>query len=386
MSERTHSAAAARAQRPASTNKLVPILAGTAFAVVAAGIGFQVFRADEAHSETSDRAGGGAGRAQVGSGAAINGTTMALVNREPITWEMVAREAIDRHGEDVLDNLINRMIIQQECERRNVRVTDAEVQQEVVRIAGKFNLAVETWYQMMNSERGMNVEQYHRDVIWPMLALKKLAGTEITVTPEELQHAFEKHYGPRVEARWIVLDGNRRHAIQVLEQVKENPADFSRLAQEHSIDPNSRALGGVIPPIRRHGGAPNIEREAFSLHEGEISPLVQIDGTNRWAIIKSEGLTKQVVTDISQVEAELTAMLIEEKTQKAVAHVFETIRSQAVIHNHLTGESSAPTQFSGGQSGIQQTAGTTVSGGLAGGTGNGGIGGGGTSNGGIGGR
>lgn len=364
MSERTHSGAAAPAQRPAASNKLVPILAGTAFAVVAAGIGFQVFRADEARSGTSEGTDGAAGTARVGATSAINGTTMALVNREPITWEMVAREAIDQHGEEVLDNLINRMIIQQECERRNIKVTDAEVQQEVVRIAGKFNLAVEMWYQMMQSERGLTVEQYHRDVIWPMLALKKLAGAEINVTPEELQNAFEEHYGPRVQARWIVLDGNLRHNTQILDQVQSHPEDFSRLAQEHSIDPSSRALGGVIPPIRRHGGMPRLEAEAFNLHEGEISPLVQIDGTDRWAIIKSEGLTRQVVTDIHQVEAELTAMLIEKKTQEAVAHVFEQIRSQAVIHNNLTGESSAPTQFSGGPagpSGIQQTSGTSLS-------------------------
>lgn len=358
MSERTHSPSASA--QPGSSNKLVPILAGTAVSVVAAGIAFQLFRADEAHSET-DRTNGATGTARVETTTPLRGTTMALVNREPITWEMVAQEAIARHGEEVLDDLIGRMIIQQECERRGIAVTDAEIQQEVARFAGKFNLTVETWYQLIQSERGMSAEQYQRQVIWQILALKKLAGAQITVSAEELQQAFERHYGPRVKARWIVLDANRRHAIQVLEQVKANPADFSRLAQKHSIDTSSSALGGVIPPIRRHGDMPNIEREAFNLHEGEISPLVQIDGTNQWAIILSEGLTEQVVADISQVESELTALLIENKTQEATARVFETIRSQAVVHNYLTGESSAGSQFSGGPSGIQQTSGTTLS-------------------------
>lgn len=359
MSERTHSADAASAQRPSSSSKLVPILAGTAVAVVIAGIVFQVFRADEAISST-DGSEGATGTARVGRSELPSGTTLALVNSEPVTWDMVAQDAVATYGEEVLENLINRMIIQQACERRGIEVLQSEIQQEVLNISGKFSLAPETWYQMIQSERDMNPEQYHRDVIWPMLALKKLAGAEITITPEELQRAFEMHYGPRVQARMIMLDGNIRQATQVLELAKANPDDFSRLAQEHSVDSSSRVLGGVIPPIRRHGGHPNVEQEAFNLREGEISPLIQVD--NRWVIIKSEGLTEQVVTDISQIQEELVAQLTEEKTQEAVARVFEDIQAQAVIHNHLTGESTASSQYARGQDGIQQTSGTTVRG------------------------
>jgi foldase protein PrsA len=324
---------------------------------------FQVFRADEAISSTEGSE-DTAGTATVGQSGLTSGTTLALVNSEPITWDMVAHDAVATYGEEVLENLINRMIIQQECKRRGIEVLQSEIRQEVLEIASKFNLAPETWYQMIQSERDMNAEQYHRDVIWPMLALKKLAGAEITITPEELQRTFETHYGPRVKARTIVLEGNIRQATEVLEQAQANPDDFGRLAQEYSADANSRALGGVIPPIRRHGGLPNVEREAFNLREGEISPLIQV-ATNRWVIIKSEGLTEQVVSDISQVQEELVAQLTEEKTQEAVARVFEQIQQQAVIHNHLTGESTSSSQFAHGQNGIQQTSGTSVRGGGA---------------------
>jgi parvulin-like peptidyl-prolyl isomerase len=356
MSERTHSPDAALAQRPSSSNKLVPILAGTAVAVVIAGIAFQVFRASDAKSDIRDGSQEAAGSARIEGTATPSGTTLALVNSEPITWDMVAQDAVAKYGEEVLDNLINHLIIQQECERRGVAVTTAEVQQEVLKIAAKFNLPVDTWYQMIQSERGMSAQQYHRDVIWPMLALKKLAGAEITITPEELQQAFERDFGPRVKARMIVLDGNMRQATAVLEQVKANPDDFERLAVQYSVDPNSRALGGVVQPIPRHSDMPHVETEAFRLREGEISPLVQFDRSNRWVIIKSEGLTEQVVTDITQVREELTAQLIEEKTQAAIAKVFEDIHSRAVIHNHLTGESTANSQFARGREAQPQPA------------------------------
>ena len=65
-----------------------------------------------------------------------------------------------------------------------------------------------------------------------------------------LQMAYEDNYGPRVKARMIVLDNPRR--ATVWEKIKANPDDFEALARDYQIEPNSRALGGTIPPIRKN--------------------------------------------------------------------------------------------------------------------------------------
>lgn len=192
------------------------------------------------------------------------------MNGEAVPYDMVARECYERYGAEVLDNIINRMIIQQECERRGVTVTQSEVQQEVVNIAKKFNLPVDTWYQMLQAERGVGKAQYHRDIIWPMLALKKLASTDAKPTEEDMMKAFERDYGPRVKARMILVDGNLRHANQVWQKAVDDPDAFDRLASEVSSDPNTRPLGGAIPPIRKNGGSPQVEKEAFKLREGRF--------------------------------------------------------------------------------------------------------------------
>lgn len=359
MSERTHStpldAAAPR------KNKLFPIIAGTGAAVLIAGVAFQIFRAEPAASQTRDAAPAAAnqsGTATVNTApAAQPGTVVARVNNQSITYEQTARECYDRYAPEVLENIINRAIIHQACQAKGVGVTDAEIQQEVNNIAKKFNLPTATWYQMLESERGITKTQYHRDVIWPMLALKKLAGADVQVTPEELQKAFIRDFGPRVEARMIVIDGNMRHATQVWEQVQAEPENFATLAQQHSADPNSRALGGAVPPIRRYGSPENtpqatVEEQAFKMKPGEISPVMQL-GDNRFVILKCEKLTDPVVTDINQVRTELTDQLIEEKTQLAVAETFEQIKAQAQVHNFLTGESTA-----GSAGGVVPTSGT----------------------------
>lgn len=330
MSERNHSPEVVPTRK--SRQPLVPILAGTGVLVVAAGLWLQLFRANPAASQQADPQ--ATGRVSLeGAGNKV----LAKVNNQSITYDVVARECVARHGQEVLDNLINRLIIQQECEQRGITVTKAEVEQEVLVTTKKFNLPLDTWYQMLQTERGLTKEQYHDDIIWPMLALKKLAGQNVQVTEEDMRRGFERDYGPRVKARLILVNGNVRQANQIWQQCQDNPDDFERLAREFSADPNTRPLGGVVPPIRRHGNPEQktVEDVAFKLKPGEISSIVQVT-ENQYVILKCEGRTDAVYDDIKAVWNDLYNQLAEEKTQQAVAKVFEDIKSQARVDNFMT--------------------------------------------------
>ena len=328
----------------ARPSRLKSVLLGTAVAAVAALGTFQVLRADAAKSSTEPTA--NAAKPPV-----------ARVNGELIAYAEVADECVARHGAEVLDNLINRRLILQACRGENVSVTDAEILQKATEDAKKFNLPLDTWYQMLLSERKLTRTQYHRDVLWPMLALQKLAGKTVQVTDADMQQAFERDYGPRVKARLIAVDGNQRQATRVWEMCQKSPEAFDKIAREHSADPNSRPLGGVIPPIRRHLGDAKFEQAAFALAEGEISDLIQMpDG--QWVILKCEGRTEPVVTAIDDVYTELLAQQKEEKTQLAVAQVFERIREQAQVINHLTGTATGTARTGG--SGMIRQAGATM--------------------------
>ncbi|WP_437205223.1 peptidylprolyl isomerase [Planctomicrobium sp. SH664] len=344
MSERMHSPTSGTATP--SRKKLASIILGTATLLIGAGVGFQFFRANPAASQTAEPE---SGRATLNSNPTSR--VLAKVNNQAITYDVVARECVNRHGKEVLDSMINRLIIQQECDKKGVTVSKAEVEQEVINTAKKFNLPLETWYKMLEAERNISRDQYHDDIIFPMLALKKLAGQQVEVTEEDMQIGFERDYGPRVRARLILVDGNIRQANEIWQKCVDNPDDFERIAREHSADPNTRPLGGVIPPIRRHGTNTQIEEQAFKLKPGEVSPLIQVD--KNYVILKCEGTTEPVVTDIRTVWNELYNQLVEEKTQVAVAKVFEGVKDQARVDNFLTNKST------GGKM-IQQTSGVAV--------------------------
>ncbi|QDT31162.1 peptidylprolyl isomerase [Thalassoglobus polymorphus] len=324
-------------------------LAGTVVLLVLAAVCLQFFQANPAVSQTD---GTDANTGRVTMNAATPGKILAKVNNQGITYDLVARECVAKYGEEILESMVNRLIIQQECDRLGITVSRGEVEAEVAETAKKFNLPLDTWYQMLSSERGLTKEQYQNDIIWPMLALKKLAGKDIQVTEKEMQEGFERDYGPRVKARMILVEGNIRQANQIWEKCMATPDDFDRIARENSADPNSRPLGGVIPPIRKNGVDKAIEEAAFKLQPGELSGLIQVS-EGRYVILKCEGLTEPVVEDIRVVWNDLLAQLTEEKTQTSVAKVFEKLRKEARVDNFLTRTSTA------GRNPIQQTAGFT---------------------------
>ena len=334
------------------------ILGGAAAAVIAGGLLMQYFRAPagQAASESAP------GTAQVGGGKS---KPMARVGNEIISYDAVAKECVERYGREVLDDMVHRMIITKACEKNNITVTEQEVSQEISRIAKRFNLDVPGYLQMLQTERNVTPMQYRTSVIWPMLALKKLAGEEIEISEEELQHAYVRNYGPRVKARVIMFD-NLRRANDVWEELRKDPDTFEQLAQKHSIDPNSRALGGQVPPIPRYTGNEKLEQEAFKLKTGEISAVIELShelGRQRYVILKCEGRTTPVVDSIDDVRDSLYDELKEGKTQQAVGKVFESLKERTRVDNYYantsTGGTAIPVGAQQGPGGAVQANGTS---------------------------
>lgn len=310
--------------------KALMISAGTAVCVLVAGLAFQAFSS----SSSGTAAERPAGRVQVGP-QQQQGTSAAVITRDGRSIKIPLKDLYERCakrvGNEVLDSMINRAVIQLACEGAGVVVTQAEVEGEITRIAKQFDIPVATWLQMLQSERNITPEQYSTDVIWPMLALKKLAGDKAQVTEEDMHKAFIRNFGPRVEVKMIMLDNHRR-ANDVWQKASLNPKDFERLAREHSIDPSSRAMNGAVPPIAKYSGNPKLEQAAFNLRPGEISGIIQY-GHGSFVILKCEGFTEQIVQSVDEVREQLHTDLIEEKVQEGVAKMFEELKKTSTVDN-----------------------------------------------------
>jgi hypothetical protein len=114
---------------------------------------------------------------------------LAVVNGEQVTRTELGRECIRRYGQEVLESMVNRHLILAACAAKKIVITAEDVDAEVDRIASRFGLARDRWMQLLEEERGFSEVQYKNEVIWPMLALRQLAATDIEVTPEEIKKA-----------------------------------------------------------------------------------------------------------------------------------------------------------------------------------------------------
>ena len=128
---------------------------------------------------------------------------VADVNGHKITREDLAQQCLAHYGKEILEQMINKQLIVGECRRRNITVTRKEIDAEIEHMAARFGIPVDQWLKLLKQERGITPDQYADDIIWPMLALRRLAGDKLQVSKEELVREFEIQYGQAVKARLI---------------------------------------------------------------------------------------------------------------------------------------------------------------------------------------
>ena len=271
----------------------------------------------------------------------------ALVDQTQITKRYLAEECITRFGTDMLETEINRTILRQQLEKSGLQVTSEDTMGEVHRAAKSFGhlkqdgtVNIDSWIAYVTGNDLSKAEFYVEDEVWPTVALKKLLQGQVQVTAEDMQKGYEANFGPRVDVLAIVSN-DHRSALKVWQMATANPSEsyFAQLAAQYSSEPSSRSLNGEVPPIQKHGGRPELEKEAFALKPGEISKVVQVG--DYWIILYCRGFTKPNTGNYEAVKDDLRDNILEKKMRLAMAEKYDQLRSAAQIDNFLAGTSQA---------------------------------------------
>ncbi|MBA3483210.1 MAG: peptidylprolyl isomerase [Pirellulales bacterium] len=255
---------------------------------------------------------------------------MALVNGKDISRTQLIDACVQRFGKDVLESLVNKRLITNHCAKRDITVTNEEIAAEIDRMAKRFQLGREQWLELLQKERGVTPQEYARDIVWPTLALRKLADAQLQVTQEEIDIAYEQEFGEMVRARLIAVS-NADKARQIHAEVTAKPDDFARLAIAHSEDVNSASVGGLIQPIRRHVGDKSIETEAFALAPGQVSSIIQVG--QQFVILKCDEKLASRQVPMASVQEKIVERIREEKLREAASGIFASVQKTATIQN-----------------------------------------------------
>ncbi|HTM56509.1 MAG TPA: peptidylprolyl isomerase [Pirellulales bacterium] len=273
----------------------------------------------------------------------------AVINGQKILIRELAEECIDRHGKDVLEGAINRRLLDQALRKRNLKISDDELDAEIGRAATAMGKTkpngqpdIEAWLAHVAKTENITRDVYVRDEVWPSVALKKLVGDKVPITNQDLQRGYEANYGPKVRCRAIVLN-NQHRAQEIWEKARHdmNVKAFGDLAEQYSIEAGSRSLRGEVPPIQRHGGQPLLETEAFALDaENPLSGIIQVGGN--FIILFFEGRTTPVKTSFEEVKDLVYRDIHEKKLRLAMAKMFDNLKEDSHVDNFVTANIKLP--------------------------------------------
>jgi len=264
---------------------------------------------------------------------------VAMVGGEQISRQDLGRECVARYGKDVLETIINKHLILQACKEREIMVSEQDVEDEVRRIASKFNLSVDRWLQLLSEERHITAREYKTEIIWPTLALRRIAHDQVQVSEDELKKAFESEFGPQVRVRLIAVRDARK-AQDLRKQAAAKPAEFENLAKDHSDDPSASVMG-LVPPIRKHLGDADLERAAFALKPGQVSQVIEVGrdlgpANRQYVILKCE---EQIAARplggdaLKEARNNLSERVRDQKLRTASSDIFSSLQKRAQLVN-----------------------------------------------------
>ena len=260
---------------------------------------------------------------------------VAVVNAAPITRQELSKACLQRYGADVLDNMLNRHLILQACHHHGITVTETEVREEIQRIAVKFGLTMQSYLQLLQKERDIEPDQYSREIVWPMLALRRLVADKVEVSDEEFNRAFLSQFGEAVKCRMIMV-GKKATAVSLQQQAAANPAQFKVLAKQHSEDESSASVGGLIPPIRRYNGDSRIEEAAFTLQDDQVSPVLQLG--DQWIILQAVRripASTPSAQALPSIRAQISDRIRDEKMRTAASELFGQLQQESRVEKFL---------------------------------------------------
>lgn len=212
---------------------------------------------------------------------------IARVNNRAITqrdlWRALETERDGQAGRTTLDRLIVQELIRQDAKERGIEVTRPELARRIDALKD-YRLA----YSGKDFDAWLKETGQTEDDIASRISLQMLTA-KLVLSDDDRANYFEErkaelaelpHNNESVIFRHIVV-ATKDEADAVgreLSAGEGSAADFAKLAETRSLDPVTRARGGMVGwMIKGKSEDPELEKVLFSMKEGEISEPIPVN-------------------------------------------------------------------------------------------------------------
>ena len=280
--------------------------------------------------------------------ARINGTnvTREELERSVRSAETQARQVVPPQFRDqvyrrVLDRLIDFHLLLQESQKRELVVSDTEVDAEIARIRATYPTieAFEQQLQDWDSSLYALRKETRRDLLVAKTVEMELVPA-VALDDEVVRAFYEQHpdqftgteamqashilVGIPANADSAARKQARGAAVKIWEQAITAGADFAGLARKHSTDETTAADGGNLGFIERGQTVPPFEAALFALTPGEISEVVE--SPFGFHIIRAGEYLENSLVPFEQVREQILNILVRQERQLLMTEFLARLR------------------------------------------------------------
>ncbi|MBY9082542.1 peptidylprolyl isomerase [Paenibacillus sp. HN-1] len=232
--------------------------------------------------------------------------TVAKIADQRITEDQWLDELRRKHGNEVLLAMVNRIAAEKEAEALGISVSEQDVDREVEEAASGYD-SEEQYYAQMESELGLSKEEVRKEAKYRVM-LESIATAGIKISEDRIDEYLQENPGklhpPKKIELSIIKLASYKEAERAMDRL-ENGEDFAALAEELSIDEDTRHQGGRVGVVEEDDPfwPQELLTAAAGLEAGDIAGPFQID--EDYAVIRTDKIIIPQAPDEQEVRKQV---------------------------------------------------------------------------------
>jgi len=250
----------------------------------------------------------------------------------------------------ILDTMIDEKLVDNELKELKVTIGDKEVDAAIDEVKKSYNLNDEQLQQAVARE-GYTVAEYREQMRkqigrYKLISEKvrknvKVSDADVQTEYDRMTRAEGEDYEVHVRHILIAVPRNasqaqveqaRTKAAAVAVEAREPGVDFAELAKKRS-EGSSSSDGGDLGFFKRGTMVPEFEKVAFALKTGEVSDPVRTQFG--WHVLKLEEIRKLGMKPLAEVRPEIEERLRRAQADRLTSQYMETLRNAAVVEKKI---------------------------------------------------
>lgn len=235
----------------------------------------------------------------------------------------------------LVNQLINRRLLEQEMDRLGITVTEAEVNAEWSRMSGR--IGGSSGIESELARQGLSVAEYRRNLADHLRLLKFIGRrirSKVSIDDVEVRAAYDRapdqyRGGERFRLLQIEVPGSRSRSevMRLASSIASGPVEAGIDATRKTLGAKGRVID--IGLVQADDLASRARQVIVGLRVGDVSAPVAFE--NQWLLFRVLGKEAGAVRPYEEVREEIRYSLFEQAIDQELTHSIAELRRQGLV-------------------------------------------------------